>query len=378
MTPADSDLGYLANHAPRATVSLAGHATTAPPTSRSVDALNVYGKQINGRFHHAHLGVYTHNAHGMDLIDSDHDIAYGLDPHDDGPGMTGRAAVVALTASALLLLAACGGNAGDAFAPPIVLPGTAEATPARAPDGIPLQQAAPDFFGASLTPRERGSFGLADRAHVLPSDDPRFARILRVRFPAGSASQKSSHEDGTPEGGAQVYLLFADGPGDAVRFSYHVRFPADFAFVKGGKLPGLFGGSKTGGGKIPDGSDGMSTRYMWRAAGIGEVYAYLPTSHDHGTSLGRGAWTFPTGRWTHIEQEVRLNTPGSPDGSITVRLDGRQVLHQDALTFRTTPDLHIDGVFFSTFFGGDDATWATPADQHIDFAAFRVTPLPPS
>ncbi|WP_181449171.1 polysaccharide lyase [Nonomuraea aridisoli] len=43
------------------------------------------------------------------------------------------------------------------------------------------------------------------------------------------------------------------------------------------------------GGRIPDGTNGLSTRFMWRANGAGEVYAYLPTSREHGTSLGRGA-----------------------------------------------------------------------------------------
>jgi hypothetical protein len=30
-------------------------------------------------------------------------------------------------------------------------------------------------------------------------------------------------------------------------------------------------------------------------------------------------------------------------------------------------------VFFSTFFGGSDPSWATPRTQHTDFAAFAVS-----
>ncbi|MEV5412774.1 polysaccharide lyase [Thermopolyspora sp. NPDC052614] len=289
-------------------------------------------------------------------------------------GMIGRVVGSVLVVLGCVVLASCGYDLA-APEPPTVLPTTAPASPDPGPEGVPLERAAAAFFGPTLTVRDRGSFGLADRAYVLPSDDPRFREILRVLFPAGSASRKASREDGTPEGGAQLYLPFADGPADAVRLTYHVRFPDGFAFVKGGKLPGLFGGTRTSGGRIPDGSDGLSTRYMWRRAGAGEVYAYLPTSHDHGTSLGRGAWTYPTGRWIRLEQDVRLNTPGKADGSITVRLDGRQVFRADALTFRTTGDLRIDGVFFSTFFGGDDASWSSPSDQHIDFAGFETAPV---
>ncbi|WP_181449170.1 hypothetical protein [Nonomuraea aridisoli] len=40
-------------------------------------------------------------------------------------------------------------------------------------------------------------------------------------FPAGSASRTSSRADGTPEGGAQLYLLLKDGPVESVRLAYH-------------------------------------------------------------------------------------------------------------------------------------------------------------
>ena len=56
----------------------------------------------------------------------------------------------------------------------------------------------------------------------------------------------------------------------------------------------------------------------WRAGSDGEVYAYLPTSQDHGTSLGRGRWRFPANRWVAIEQRVKLNTPGASDGEVAV------------------------------------------------------------
>lgn len=208
--------------------------------------------------------------------------------------------------------------------------------------------------------REAGSFGL-DRAEL-------HGDVLRVRYPAGSASNRA----GGPGGGAQAYLELPE-PVDELVLRYRVRFPAGFDFVKGGKLPGLYGGTVTGGQNIPDGTDGFSTRYMWRADGDGEVYAYLPTSVDAGTSLGRGCWTFPTGRWVELEQHVRLGTPGRADGTITVRVDGEPVLRQTGLAFRTTDELRIEGVFFSTFFGGGDSSWATPEDQYAEFAGFAVS-----
>ena len=152
-----------------------------------------------------------------------------------------------------------------------------------------------------------------------------------------------------------------------------MRFPESFPFMRGGKLPGLFGGEARAGGQIPDGTDGFSTRLMWRRNGDGEVYAYLPTSVEHGTSLGRGKWRFQEGKWHLVEQEVKLNTPGKPDGSIRLWIDEKLVVQELNLTFRTTPELKIEGIFFSTFFGGSDLSWATPKETQVDFAHFVVS-----
>jgi hypothetical protein len=227
-----------------------------------------------------------------------------------------------------------------------------------------------EFLGNRLTYSDRGDFGL-DHARLIPTADAPRGAILRVAYPAGSASRAA----GGTTGGMQAYLRLPD-PVDALDLRYRLRFPTGFDFVKGGKLPGLYGGSVTSGRRIPDGTNGFSTRYMWRTCGDGEVYAYLPSSRTHGTSLGRGCWSFTPGSWTVIDQRVQLNTPGRDDGEIAVRQDGRLVLRQTGLEFRTTDRLRIEGLFFSTFFGGADPSWATPVDQHVDFADFTLSTAP--
>jgi hypothetical protein len=226
------------------------------------------------------------------------------------------------------------------------------------------------FFGPGLEPTRRGSFGL-EQAELVDAPEVPGGRALRVAYPAGSASRSA----GGADGGMQVYLR-SPTTRDELHLQYLVRFPAGFDFVKGGKLPGLYGGTVTSGGDIPDGTDGFSTRYMWRRDGAGEVYAYLPTSRENGTSLGRGCWSFTPGAWTAMQQRVRLNTPGTADGEVRVWQDGRQVFAATGLEFRTVGQLGIDGVFFSTFFGGGDTSWASPVDQYADFAAFAVADRP--
>lgn len=228
-----------------------------------------------------------------------------------------------------------------------------------------------DFFGNGLTFWDHGAFGLDQSQFITASDIPG-GRMLRVTYAAGSASRRSANEDGSAYGGTQFYMRL-DNPAETLYLQYYVLLQPGFNFVKGGKLPGLFGGTVTSGQHIPDGTNGFSTRYMWRRGGAGEVYAYLPTSQDHGTSLGRGSWSFTAGQWTAIEQQIHLNTPGHNDGSLTVWINGQQVFSQGHLIYRTTNQLAIDGLFFSTFFGGGDPSWASPTNQHADFAAFTFS-----
>ena len=212
-----------------------------------------------------------------------------------------------------------------------------------------------------------------ENLEIIAESQERFETILRVHYPAGSASPSVSRQDGIPLGGAQFYADLSLPPYTELRLSYYIRFSENFDFVKGGKLPGLFGGEGASGGTIPDGTDGFSTRLMWRRNGDGEVYAYLPTSEKHGTSIERGAWRFEPGVWYHIEQEVRLNHPSRADGQIRLWINEDLVIDKEDLLFRTAETLQIDGLFFSTFFGGGDASWATPRDVYADFADLSVT-----
>ncbi|PMR78237.1 hypothetical protein C1H70_15830 [Halomonas urumqiensis] len=188
---------------------------------------------------------------------------------------------------------------------------------------------------------------------------------LRVTYPAGTSSPSDSEE-----GGAGFYAR-AEALEGAERacLSYQVRFESGFDFVKGGKLPGLYGGDSPSGGDKVDGESGFSMRLMWREQGQGELYPYVVGLE--GVSVGRGNWTFPTGEWISVEQELILNDPDEANGVARLWIDGRPVLEQRDIVYRTTPELTIDGLMFSTFFGGNGKEWRTPRDQHADFADFR-------
>ncbi|EJF56287.1 hypothetical protein DICSQDRAFT_141339 [Dichomitus squalens LYAD-421 SS1] len=223
-------------------------------------------------------------------------------------------------------------------------------------------------------------------------DAPDGKLSMRAIYPAGSYT--FSHD---PQGG---FSFYAPGPSNVdlttakeATFSYDVYFPSDFDFVKGGKLPGLYGGDSDdealscSGGRRDDGC--WSARFMWRTNGAGELYTYLPPDYDenqavcdippystcndvYGASVGRGAWTFETGGRTTIAQRVRLNDAGQSNGELEVFIAGKSVINVGGLVIRDSSAGRIRGLQMQTFFGGSDSSWASPTDQDVYFSDFSV------
>ncbi|KAF9900612.1 hypothetical protein EC991_007093 [Linnemannia zychae] len=106
-------------------------------------------------------------------------------------------------------------------------------------------------------------------------------RVLRSLYPAGSyARSKDRHASfvSTPLPPA----AFSGPKSRYIRLEYQMMFEPGFKWVKGGKLPGILMGSEqgcnagcSGGGSA---ENCFSTRMMWRADGMGELYLYAAKS----------------------------------------------------------------------------------------------------
>ncbi|KAL7414324.1 hypothetical protein BDY24DRAFT_386525 [Mrakia frigida] len=204
--------------------------------------------------------------------------------------------------------------------------------------------------------------------------------------------EKASYGGGGVDGGAQFYSQPLSDSGSNTSFgamllSYEVAFDAGFAFNKGGKLPGLRGGDASGcsGGTAADGLTCFSTRLMWRLNGEGEVYAYIPTPNslcsesgvtcndDYGTSLSRGSFTFTAGNWSQISLFVQVNNPvTTANGRILMFFNGQLVMSHTNLQIRAADAVLDGGMFFSTFFGGSDSSWASPKNQSTYFRNIQL------
>ncbi|QEA40487.1 hypothetical protein FGL86_16330 [Pistricoccus aurantiacus] len=233
-----------------------------------------------------------------------------------------------------------------------------------------VEQSLIDSFGADRLWMGQGNIEIMDTLDTGLAQPG-----LRVHYPAKSSSPSDSKQnDDVPRGGAGFYTKPHELAGaERACLRYQVFFPEGFDFVKGGKLPGLYGGEAPSGGTPATGENGFTLRFMWRKNGQGELYEYVVNQPgDYGASSGRGRWTFDTGRWVTLEQEIVLNTPGKEDGLARVWVDGQPVLEQQGIVYRTSEDVTIDGIMFSTFFGGTGKGWRTPRDQAVDFADFRL------
>ncbi|KAJ7684407.1 hypothetical protein DFH06DRAFT_6283 [Mycena polygramma] len=197
--------------------------------------------------------------------------------------------------------------------------------------------------------------GLLPLPFLAPSSSPSAAYLpwdnastaLQLLYPAHSANPAAR-----PIGGAEFYAApLAIAQAQAVTLCYSVFFPADFDWVKAGKLPGLYGGrAACSGGDAA--LDCFSTRLMWRQGGEGELYLYAAKDKQtralcadprstcdaaYGFSIGRGAFLWRAGGWTTVCQVVQLNTPGVQDGRFALYVDGKLVIERDDIYYRGVP-----------------------------------------
>lgn len=151
-----------------------------------------------------------------------------------------------------------------------------------------------------------------------------------------------------------------------VTLAYDIFFEEGFDWARGGKLPGLSAKEWDSGCSVE--GDGLSTdpgparwsvRLMWRAAGTNELYVY-----DQDRAPGAcgtrapSPMPFSTGKWHAVSVYVKLNTTAdSRDGIARMYIDGALMRNEEGLRLRGTDSKasKITNIFFSTFYGGNEA-----------------------
>ncbi|GAA0426539.1 hypothetical protein GCM10009133_38890 [Cocleimonas flava] len=251
--------------------------------------------------------------------------------------------------------------------------------------------------------------------------------ILKIKYPEnlfGSALTGATWVMKFPEKYEQLSL------------EYKVMFKEGFLYDReglfGGKLPGLMGGETISGGATANGKNGWTSRIMWGQLGRGLGYLYYPdmrddkynqdacprygldhelcvikrnkyfTFDDDSSKKCLSEWAadefefrFKTERFYKIKQFIKMNTlpekntdsvttedkvattdkiaEGNRDGQLKIWLDDKLVVDCNNIRFRDVPELSIDSLLFSTFFGGNTPESSShPHDEYIYFDDFVV------
>jgi hypothetical protein len=186
-------------------------------------------------------------------------------------------------------------------------------------------------------------------------------QVLQVKYPKGYADPAN--------GGAQWKAPLP--PRNEYYAEYQVMFSPNFEWVKGGKIPGLVGGTAPTGGANAD--RGLSARYMWRNNGKAILYLYWQgKTATHGQEIALGK-NFSKGVWHTLKQRIKLNTPGSSNGIMQVWFDNQLVYSKSDYKFIKSGDnWQIDKFYFSSFFGGSAPRWSAVKDEYIFFDNFRI------
>lgn len=180
-------------------------------------------------------------------------------------------------------------------------------------------------------------------------------------------------------------------PYSSMWFAERVKFSNGFDFNKGGKMPGLCGGTcSRGGGDVTDAPDdegvnspdghaiGWSARNMWRKDG--KIVQYLYTAGNTGTWGVDYVYKHADGtpvqitddKWHTIEHYVLMNTPGQNNGKFIAWFDGEEVLRITDMRFRDDLSFGVDQLHATSAFGGNDSSWAPRNDSVIFFDDFVV------
>jgi len=191
--------------------------------------------------------------------------------------------------------------------------------------------------------------------------------------------------------GGSFWRLKLPGGLTDVTFEYDIMFGDNFNFVRGGKLPGLGGGSCPGGGSKD--KNGFSARLMWRVVNFQNdlyhlikdpykaylvQYIYYPERHESKNWGEDIVYKYKNRRifvksnkWYTITMNIKLAKDTRKKDSIMAWINGKKVLNKK-INLRKNKGYDVDEVMFSLFFGGNESSWATKKKEKIYFRKFVI------
>jgi hypothetical protein len=203
------------------------------------------------------------------------------------------------------------------------------------------------------------------RVEIIEGSEALEGKSLKCRYPANTLDMNQ-------------WQLFFDRGYEELYSSFWIKFADDFNFVITGKVPGFAGGTANAGGNKPNGRDGFGGIMNWSKSGKVVQYVYHPDPHPYDPWGESFFWNiggqryFQPGKWHHIENYVKMNTPGKHDGIIRGWFDGKLAFEKTNFRFRDVDSFAVDLFFFQTHFGGGGTQYQPKKDEFIYFDKFII------
>lgn len=167
-------------------------------------------------------------------------------------------------------------------------------------------------------------------------------------------------------------------PKTEATLQYDIYFDKDFEWVLGGKLPGFRGGNKsvsTTGCVRPQPKNAWSFRLMWKSQGRISMYMYdqerIALNSACGISVTSGKDYLKRNVWYRFKLYIKLNSKAnSKDGTARLYVNDSLVLERTGIPwygYSGTGVVPVNYIFFSSFYGGDNPSWAPSKTTYIRF-----------
>lgn len=239
------------------------------------------------------------------------------------------------------------------------------------------------------------------------------SNVLKLTYKKGTVGLDEDSSP-TPGNGLQFWSYHKQGTQTEMYLSYNVIFKDGFVYNLSGKLPGLLGGDQAYiPNTKPEYNEGWSCMVTWDGQVLNSsgqpIKYYTPTypglndpskgtinyyfyHQDQPNLSGDVAkWVNPytedaskpwyiidnnTERWINITVRVVMNTIGADggnyDGIMEGFVDGKLMTSKTNIRWRNTASSNIDGILWSSFFGGSGDLFAAMRDEWAYFDDFYL------
>lgn len=171
-----------------------------------------------------------------------------------------------------------------------------------------------------------------------------------------------------------AYHPFSSKFANNISVSYDVMFEEGFEWARGGKLHGIRGGdlSIEASGCVPANPNAWSARAIWRKNAAVELYLYDQSRSDNGNQCGNSYISkpgiLPINEWFKVTLEVVLNTQNQPNGIGRLYINNKLIIEKTDVKWRgVISGATINHFSFSTFYGGNDPSWAPTKNTYAKF-----------